>query len=171
MGMESIIYGIIKGPHWPHKIQHVDVPDAGLNPQQGRYREIDRKLREKVLTNLEVIAVLPEKDEWPFLSRTLFSVKENHTIQNTYRSQIITFGGSFKGIESDWEAWLAKFEDLLRKMYWETVYLHLLSEQLGFSHFEYSWQCEDGAYLPNATKPVEKWTFSGGPRRYEDFFE
>ncbi len=155
MGMESIVYGVIQGPRWPHYEVNYDDP---------RF-EIHQKFRDKVQRNLDALASLPEQDEWPFLSRTLFSSSTN-TIQTTYKSQIIHFGGSFKSIEWNWEEWLAKFEVLLSKMYWDEVQLHLLSEMYT-SSFHYTWKSEENALDTKYSNPIAHWTFSGGPRTFE----
>ena len=131
------------------------------------YREINRKLTAKVQHNLQTLSALPEEDTWPFLSRSMFSSSTN-SIQTTYRSQIIHFGASFKQIEGSWEAWLTKFEALLRNMYWYEVHLHLSSEAWNASSFHYVWKDEDEekAIYPNRADPVVRWTFSGGPRTF-----
>lgn len=165
MGMESIIYGFIQGPHWPHGEPLKNDPDIEQNPIQLKHLDVDRKLRYKIQQNLLAISTLPDDDTWPFLSRSFFS-SSTHSFQTTYKSQIIHFGGSFKQIEFDWEAWLTKFEALLSKMYWDEVHLHLFSEQCGFSWYHYAWkdENEDKAIYPDHPHPVANWTFSGGPR-------
>lgn len=167
MGMESVVYGFIQGPHWPHEDAHNYDPGQELNQLQRRYMEIDQKLREKVRFNLHAISTLPEDDAWPFLSRAMFS-SSTHSIQTTYKSQIIHFGASFKQIEWDWEEWLTKFEALLRKMYWDEIHLHLLAEWLNFSPIHYIWKDEGQATSPDHPHPVARWTFLGGPRSFHE---
>lgn len=168
MGMESVIYGFIQGPHWPHEIPRRDNSGPEDTPKQLKYREIDQKLRNKAFHNLQIIATLPEEDTWPFLSRYMFSSSTN-SIQTTYKSQIIHFGASFKQIEWEWEAWLLKFEAVLRQMYWDEVHLHLVAEGLNFEPFHYIWEDDEAekAAYPDHLQPVARWTFSGGPRTFQ----
>lgn len=167
MGMESVIYGFIQGPHWPHEMSHAYDSSLEHSQKQLRYMEIDQKLRAKAHHNLQAIATLPEEDTWPFLSRFMFSSSTN-SLQTTYKSQIIHFGASFKQIEWDWEEWLTKFEALLRRMYWDEVHLHLLAEGLNFSSIHYCWKDEEEekAIYPDHPHPVARWIFSGGPRTF-----
>jgi hypothetical protein len=169
MGMESVVYGFIQGPSWPHEVPNKYDAFSKHPEKQLMYIEIDRKLTEKVHQNLQAISALPEEDTWPFLSRSMFSSSTN-SIQTTYKSQIIHFGASFKQIEWAWEEWLTKFEALLRKMYWDEVHLHLLSEAWNASSVHYVWKDEDEekAIYPDHADPVARWTFSGGPRTFRE---
>lgn len=137
MGYISIIYGLIEGPNWRR-------PDYW---QMGHQ-------------NLYAISMLPEEDEWPFLSRGLFSFVR-HAAQGNYKRQMIHFGGSFKQLDEEWEEWLAKFEALLQRMYWHRVHLHLRSERYG-AH-DYLWIAHGGWYSPSSG---EDWTHLGGPRQF-----
>jgi hypothetical protein len=142
MGFESIIYGRIDGPTWrPHD-----------------YRKLQR-------LNREVIDALPETDDWPFLTRSMFAVPGEEPEQGTYRSQVIHFGASLKEVEQDWEAWLAKFEALLSRLYWYSAKLHLEAEH-GGDH-QYEWLIEQDQidrWLQDPPHPVSRWKFQGGPR-------
>lgn len=137
MGYISIIYGLIEGPNWRR-------PDRW---QEGHQ-------------NLYTISLLPEEDEWLFLSRGLFSFVR-HEAQGNYKHQMIHFGGSFKQLDEEWEQWLAKFEALLQRMYWHQVHLHLRSERYG-AH-DYHWISQRGWHSPSSG---EDWTRLGGPRHF-----
>lgn len=166
MGMESIVYGFIEGPRWPHRVPNQYDVFSTHPEKQHMYMEIDRKLTEKVHHNFHAIASLPEEDDsWPFLSCSMFSSSTN-SIQTTYKSQIIHFGASFKNIEWEWEDWLTKFEALLRNMYWDEVRLHLISEMYTGTTFDYVWKCEDESLHPDHPHPVAHWSFSGEPRNF-----
>lgn len=166
MGMEAVVYGFIQGPSRPHEAPNMYDAFSKYPEKQRMYMERDRKLLEKVHQNLQAISALPEEDTWPFLSRSMFSSSRN-SIQTTYKSQIIHFGASFKEIEWAWEEWLMKFEALLRKMYWDEVHLHLISEAWNASSFHYIWKDDDEkAIYPDHADPVDRWTFSGGPRTF-----
>jgi hypothetical protein len=142
MGFESIIYGRIHGPIWrPHD-----------------FRKLHR-------LNYDVVAALPETDEWPFLTRWMFALPGEEPQQGTYRSQVIHFGASLKEVEQDWEAWLTKFEGLLTRLYWFSARLHLETEANG--SFSYEWLIETDQidrWLQDPPQPVNRWSFQGGPR-------
>lgn len=100
------------------------------------------------------------KSEWPFLSRGLFSFVR-HEAQGNYKHQMIHFAGSFKQLDEEWEEWLAKFEALLQRIYWDQVHLYLRGERYG-AH-DYLWTSHGGLYSPSAGSD---WTHMGGPRHF-----
>ena len=100
------------------------------------------------------IAALPEHDTRPEITRDMFAVP---TREHSYLSQLISFGRSYNGVENHWEAWLTKFEALLRGMYWDEAHVYLKTELWG--SFHYVWTPKPDTPLPN-----QEWTFSGGPR-------
>ena len=75
MSAESIVYGFIDG--------------ATYEPPQ--YRILQRR-------NKAIPAHLPEHDEFPFLSRSMFSFPRERQTQGMFRAQIIHFGGSMNGL-------------------------------------------------------------------------
>jgi hypothetical protein len=81
-----------------------------------------------------------------------------------YWEELITFGLIENGVEACWEAWLAKFEALLRRMEWSHVRVHLETEHWGSYVFE--WAPVSYEDLPDDVIPPSPlpWTFSGGPR-------
>jgi hypothetical protein len=139
MGHECVVYGYIYGTPW--------------KPEEYR------KLQE---LNCEVLDSLPESDEWPFLTRSMFSVPGWRAQEGTYQGQIIHFGASLKELEYDWPQWLAKFENLLSKLFWNSAIVHLESE-FGGTH-ACSWLAEDVIYDP--PQPTVRWTFEG-PREFD----
>ncbi|HET7288354.1 MAG TPA: hypothetical protein VFI71_12825, partial [Pyrinomonadaceae bacterium] len=77
--------------------------------------------------NRRVLESLPDdaEEQWPYLGKRMFSTSPmftgpyTGTLVPTYRGPVIYFGGSFSSIYQDWPEWLAKFENLLRQLYWE----------------------------------------------------
>lgn len=142
MGLESVVYGMIRG-----RAYHVD--------------------RRNALHELNEIALnkLPTKDEWPFLTRGMFSfVPHDSAPFGIYKSQIIHFGASFKSLEDEWPAWITKFEALLKTLYFDTATLHLNSE--GSAHNrQYSWKAkvEEGFYTNFPPKLPLEWSFMDDP--------
>jgi len=142
MGSRSIVYGYIEG--------------VWLGPGSPK-NELLRGL------NAAAIEALPITDDWPFLTRSLFKISDPTVDGGGYRNHIVHFGGSFKQIEDDWAAWLAKFERLLSQMYWETAEAHLLTEFDG--EFSYCWEVTREAFLNmrdlDPPRPAGQWTFEG----------
>lgn len=126
--------------------------------------------------NAARIAALSDSDGWPFLTSDLFSVPH---VEHTYNDHLLTFGTTFKNLELDagWPAWRAKFEALLRTMSWYEAHVHLDIEAVGRYHFIWEqnmfrtsdWDLPQDIHRALAAaheasgKPVERWTFSGGP--------
>jgi hypothetical protein len=110
--------------------------------------------------NLAALGSLPAEDEWPWLIRGMFALPAEWP-QGTYRSQVIHFGASLKDEPEDrscWDRWLSKFEALLRRLYWWTATLHLVTE------FEpervFRWRPDAGAVdrmISDPPQPVEEW--------------
>lgn len=107
------------------------------------------------------IAALPENDTWPYLTRDLFAIPRP---EHSYESHLISFGTVYNGVESAWEAWLGKFEALLRTLYWSDAHVYLQTELWGSHH--YVWKSVRSAEEVNEgiSGPVHTWAFSGGPR-------
>src|SRR5689334_13579512 len=105
--------------------------------------------------NAERIAVLPEQDCRPYLTRDTFAVRN---MEHRYWDQLITFGLVYNRVELFWETWLDKFEALLRTMYWDEAHVYLQTDLWGSYHYVWSPLPEVGDL------PVQQWTFSGGPR-------
>lgn len=147
MGHESVVYGCIVGAGWK-------VTD------RGRLQRLNRA---------EMIA-LPETDEWPFLTRSMFAIPDDACLAGTYRSQPIHFGATFKAIEWNWDEWLVKFESLLARLFWHDVYLHLKTE-LTVGNYDYHYVATDhleNFYDHEPPRPASRWILTGGPRRFLD---
>ena len=113
-------------------------------------------LGEHAQANAERIAALPEHDSRPYLTRDTFAVPR---MDHSYWDQLITFGLVYNRAELRWEAWLDKFEALLRTMYWDEAHVYLQTELWGSYHYVWTPQSE-----ATGDRPVQQWTFSGGPR-------
>ena len=122
--------------------------------------------------NRRALEALPETDEFPPLTRGLFTISPDDSmysehVTTTYRGPVIHFGGSFSSLHMFWPEWLAKFENLLRHLYWEHVALVLVTEWMG--DYLYKWQASPQATEALARErplPVTDWEFTGGPRDF-----
>jgi len=115
---ESIVYGCIK--------------DCAFDNVAERRR-----------VNREAMLSLPSAEHWPVLAREMFSLPAQDTGDITFHTQVMHFGGSYQGIEYEWQLWLDQFEQLLRRMYWVSASVHLETEHNGIHAFV--WET-DGEY-------------------------
>ncbi len=86
-----------------------------------------------------------------------------------YRGAIIHFGGRYKSIEQDWEEWLAKYENLLRHLYWQSAVVYLETEVAG--HYRFQWwlsSAEFKGFLERPPRLPRTWEFEGPFRRWWD---
>ena len=142
MGSESIIYGIIEGATW----------------RSDDFRRLHR-LNRQILDQ-----ALPMTDEWPFLTRGMFSIPGEECHEGTYRTQVIHFGASIKDAEEEWDNWVVKFEVLLSRLYWTSALVHLHSEVGGSRRYEWVIDPDQiDRFLCDPPLPIAKWTRKGGP--------
>jgi len=137
MSFESLIYGYIDSITW----------------LKDDYRKYQRR-------NLELLNQLPEKDEYPFLSRGMFSAPGFEPQEGTHRSHVIHFGGSYRNLEvdDDMSGWLAKFEGLLSRLYWYSAAVHVMTEVCGVYRFEWSAHSDViDTYRADDPSPTTKW--------------
>jgi len=111
--------------------------------------------------NWGAINELPDEGEWPWLIKGMFSQAPDRA---SYRGHLIHFAGSIKGVDEEWAIWLDKFEKLLKKMYWQTVELRLLTEHSGDQVF--SWVAE----YTGEIEPVKDWNFFGAHRDFNHIY-
>jgi hypothetical protein len=122
------------------------------------------RLRILWANNWRVIRALPDKDDWPFLSCGMFAHSPNAQSDighptSTNRGRVIYFGGSFSSLYLDWKDWRAKFETLLRKMYWDHAAVLVVTEWVGTHH--YTWRPTQEAansMIAEPPLPVSEWT-------------
>lgn len=122
--------------------------------------------------NQKIIDRLPiEANDYPYLMKSMFHVPKGrfeNIIYHSYWSRVITFGGSFKGLEDHWEEWLVKFEKLLTQLIWYEAKVHIETEwcpeqvcEWRISH-EYSNKI-NSRISPHELTPITKndWKFQG----------
>lgn len=82
--------------------------------------------------NNDAINALPFADKWPPVSREMFSICENSSIDTgpvlDYGGRIIHFGANLKSVEYEWPEWKSKFEDLLLKLLFVEAKVHFQTE-------------------------------------------
>ena len=127
MNHESVVYGCIKDMLVSH------------NPEQSRCH------REK---NREVLMALPSIEEWPLLSREMFSMPVPGLDINDIHTDVMHFGSSYKSVEYEWQHWIDQFEALLKDMYWVSATVHLETEFNGRHTF--NWEAEDSFHEPDS---------------------
>lgn len=129
MDQESIVYGIIK-----------DVPMAPEDDGQRRR-----------MVNSGALLDLPQTLDVnsPFLCGDMFTLPGLDIFSGAYHTQIIHFGASYRAVEYEWERWMAKFEELLSKMYWVSATVHLETELSGKHTFHWE-PSSKGCHVPNS---------------------
>lgn len=145
MGHESIVYGAIIVPGWKN------------HDHERLYR-----------LNQAVMLALPPTDVWPFLTSQMFTIGGTTPVAGCYRSQVIHFGATFKAVEWEWDEWLEKFEQLLARLFWDDVYLHLRTEAT-VGDYDYHYTAQDRSqrfYKDEPPMPADHWTLTGGPRSF-----
>ena len=94
----------------------------------GYIEEVDNIL--VVNKNNQVINLLNDKN-WPPLNKSFFNVysnKNHDPFYGAYEGRLILLGGNYKSIELELEEWLIKFENILKKLYWNKVELYIKPE-------------------------------------------
>lgn len=124
MDQESIVYGCIK--------------DVAPYHNEWERRQANRR----------AMLALPSGDEWPFLSQEMFSIPRLESSRARYQTEVMHFGASYKAVEYEWEQWIASFEELLSRMYWVSVTVHLETELSGTHTF--SWTSMADSHVPGA---------------------
>lgn len=123
---ESIVYGYIKDT---------------LYPSAGKDAELHRD------NNRNVLMSLPSIEDWPLLSREMFSMPVPTTDLYQMQTDVMHFGSSYKAVEHEWDQWIARFEEILKGMYWVSATVHLETELNGRHTF--TWEAEDSYHEPN----------------------
>jgi hypothetical protein len=146
MGHISIVYGHIVGAAW----------------RSEDYHKLQR-------LNKNAISSLPTNDEtFPWITRNMFLVPDPD-IDKMYRDQIIVFGASYKSVEHEWDEWLEKFENILKQLYWTSATIHLDTELVETHTYEWVYDfSEIDSLLSDNPKPITKWNFVSGQRKFFD---
>lgn len=138
MGHEVLLHGMICG---------------------ATYRSGD-DFRKFQLLNEKAFASLPVDQDYPWVDRSIFSLPGPYPV-GTYRAQLIHFALSMKDDPSDktlLDSWLAKFEQVLCRFYWESVVLTLetdFTEGVG----QIVWKPTELALaaMYERTEPIKEW--------------
>lgn len=116
--------------------------------------------------NSEIINLVPNVDNnFPFINRSMFSIPDE---QGVFRQQIITFGASYKTLEYEWDLWLEKFENILKKLYWWDAKIFVDFEVMG--QYVYEWEIDLNKrenWWKDKPEPITEWNYkSDGPRLF-----
>lgn len=145
MGMRTTLYG------------YIEEMDFWEDPIRKSVRE----------HNFEVIGSMPEGDDWPPLSKEMFSICSNNKNfpgpNLEYLGRIIHFGANLKSVEIDWDEWKDKFELLLCRLFFLKAVVHFRPEYSGIQTNEWSidlnrYQIKHNSEMP---RPIvkEDWIF------------
>jgi hypothetical protein len=122
---------------------------------------------QRVSETLWALEMLPLQDDYPPLTRNMFSLTSSrYGIPGLYKELVIHFGLTVKDIEERWDVWLDKFESVLEIVDWEGARAHLEFESgpngCREKCFDYRWTFVDGAEKTDR----RSWEFAGGPREF-----
>jgi len=143
MSHEIIIYGYIEGATW----------------RTEKYRKYQYR-------NMEIVSELPEDDEWPYLTASMFSSSDPDSYRSTFRGHLLHFGSTTKERGDDQrDLWISKFEALLAKLYWFSAVAHFETETRGIYKYEWKmnseWRMESGTLKTNydidVLPPTSRW--------------
>lgn len=127
MDQESVVYGCIKDT---------------IYSSESDQMEFHRQVNEGVMTDL------PSVDDWPLLSREMFSMPATANDLDDVNTNVVHFGTSYKAVEHEWEQWIGKFESMLKRMYWVSATVHLDTELNGRHTF--TWEAENECHEPDS---------------------
>lgn len=117
--------------------------------------------RSRTLQNKEAVRALPEGDEYPELTRNMFSITAtSYPGPGLYKYQVVHFGLSMKDAHEEWDLWMRKFERLLGRMAWNEAELHLTLEprkEQQQARFDFRWEVPPEA---SPSQP-EQWLRTG----------
>lgn len=97
--------------------------------------------------NRRVMLALPSAQEWPLLSREMFSIALQLTSNDDNHTDVMHFGSSYKCVEYEWQQWLSTFEEILTRLYWVSAVVHLETAFNGCHTF--IWESDTGLHEPN----------------------
>jgi|GEM_PF-1393070 hypothetical protein len=121
--------------------------------------------------NKKAIAELPPADiqTGPMILSEMFNTWQLEK-GRYYFNPVISFGASYKGVEWDLKAWLLKFENLLRRLEFDTAAVKLETEIYGtheffwksrkYAYFDHSYE----RYLEDGLTPTPHWFVGYGSR-------
>ena len=127
MSEESVVYGCIKD---------MVFADDG------------EEIRLRRGANRNALQALPGVEDWPLLSREMFSSPSDAVVLEDLHTYVTHFGSSYKSVEYEWETWIERFEELLRKMYWVSATVHLETEFNGTHTF--TWFADGDCHDPDS---------------------
>lgn len=124
-GSESIVYGCIR--------------DSVFSADGDRTRQ-------RRMINRKVLESLPSIEGWPLLSREMFAPPPEALEFRALHTDVMHFGNSYRAVEYEWEQWLARFEEVLTRMYWVSATVHLETEFNGLHTF--TWEAQGDCHQP-----------------------
>lgn len=136
MSQETIVYGFIEGATW----------------KSPEYRRLQ-------MANLVALNALPESDEFPPITRGMFSCTPLES-SGTFRAQVLHFGGSINGLDFDAvPQWISKFEAVLSTLYWFEATAHVWTDYIDGA-YQFWWKIGEkslATYHNGDPQPTINW--------------
>ncbi len=120
--------------------------------------------------NRRVVVELPaEASPAALLTRRIFSACSADGFKGGYLGGVLHFGLSDKNVEPYWEDWLAEYESLLGRLFWESSEVQMDSEGVGRHCFRWrvTHEQREGFWASPPRLP-RAWVFDGPFRRCGD---
>lgn len=143
---------------------HVNVVSGHI--REAYYFGGDRSRRRLLLeSNRRVIRDLGTDDSWPPMPAAMFAFTgagEGSPTTPQYRGRVIHFGASYNQLLADFNLWRAKFENLLRALYWDDAMAMVQTEW--WNDYVFQWRRAEGVaegFLRTPPEPVSDWTLMG----------
>jgi hypothetical protein len=101
--------------------------------------------QDRLSINKQAIAGLPDFHECHLVYRQMFGGLYSGRV-GTGETSVIHFGAAYHSVEYEWAVWINRFADLLKKLFWDSVTVHLDTEFSG-SH-TFNWQSTSASHIP-----------------------
>ncbi len=89
---------------------------------------------EKAQAALDKLPSSSDGDDWPFLTKTMFS----YTPSPEYRDRILHFAASYKDILGSWLEWELKFEKFIAEIDYDDI--KIIVEDCYYGDFIFNWR-------------------------------
>ena len=115
--------------------------------------------------SIKVIKSLKNDDKYPWIRTEMFSIGATEK-PYYFEKPVITFGANYKGLEYFWNSFIIKFENILKKIEFDSVKIEMETEFMGTYNFFWKSKTKNESKKDNQIHllETEKWYFGFGHR-------